>query len=223
MSCGHCVARVKQDARGCARSAGGQCRDRQRIGLVRIAAVTTPERSQRGERRRLSRARYGRSGTDGHDDVGGGGRRTAASAASQSARREQLRIPVTGMTCAACQARVQRALAQQPGVEDASVNLMMANAAVTFDPRRRHARTQLVQAIRDTGYGAELPAMRSSAFEEQEARDRSQREELRSLRARRSRAASRPCSRCCCPMLAPMLRSARDRVSARAARARVRR
>ena len=47
-----------------------------------------------------------------------------------------LTLPVSGMTCAACQARVQRALERTPGVEAASVNLMMANAAVRYDPSR---------------------------------------------------------------------------------------
>ena len=37
-------------------------------------------------------------------------------------------IPVTGMTCAACEARVQRTLSKTPGVVGASVNLMMGNA-----------------------------------------------------------------------------------------------
>jgi P-type Cu+ transporter len=105
----------------------------------------------------------------------------AATAVSPaSARREQIRIPVSGMTCASCQAHVQRALAQQPGVEDASVNLMMETAAVTFDPAVATPE-QLVRAIRDTGYGAELPAVDVSVLEEQDARDRSQREELQAL------------------------------------------
>ncbi|MBK5188993.1 MAG: heavy metal translocating P-type ATPase, partial [Gemmatimonadaceae bacterium] len=95
-------------------------------------------------------------------------------------KREHIRIPVTGMTCAACQAHVQRALAQQPGVQDASVNLMMETAAVTYDPAVASPGA-LVQAIRDTGYGAELPTIDLSVLEEQEARDRSQREELRAL------------------------------------------
>jgi Cu+-exporting ATPase len=103
-----------------------------------------------------------------------------ASGAAATARREQIRIPVSGMTCAACQAHVQRALAQQPGVDDASVNLMMQTAAVTFDPAIATPE-KLVQAIRDTGYGAELPALDLSVLEEQDARDRAQREELRSL------------------------------------------
>ena len=89
-------------------------------------------------------------------------------------------IPVSGMTCAACQARVQRALQQAPGVEDASVNLMMENATVVFDPASTST-TSLVEAIRETGYGAELPA-RSSAFEEQETLDRRQAEEFAELR-----------------------------------------
>ena len=41
---------------------------------------------------------------------------------------------VTGMTCAACQARVQRTLGRTPGVADASVNLMMNSATVEYDP-----------------------------------------------------------------------------------------
>ena len=96
------------------------------------------------------------------------------------ARRESIRIPVTGMTCAACQARVQSTLARQPGVDDASVNLMLESAAVTFDPAVTNAET-LVSAVRSTGYGAELPSADVSPLAEQEARDRSQREEVRAM------------------------------------------
>ena len=42
-----------------------------------------------------------------------------------------IRIPVSGMTCAACQSRVQRTLQQEPGVSDAAVNLMMKSATIT--------------------------------------------------------------------------------------------
>jgi Cu+-exporting ATPase len=68
---------------------------------------------------------------------------------------ETIRIPVSGMTCAACSARVQRTLQKQPGVADANVNLMMKSATITFDPKTVSP-TSLVNAIRDTGYGAEL-------------------------------------------------------------------
>ncbi|MEY3701695.1 MAG: Cation-transporting ATPase PacS, partial [Gemmatimonadota bacterium] len=43
-----------------------------------------------------------------------------------------VRIPVTGMTCAACQANVQRALARAPGVAEAMVDLMTATATVRY-------------------------------------------------------------------------------------------
>ncbi|HJU64736.1 MAG TPA: heavy metal translocating P-type ATPase [Gemmatimonadaceae bacterium] len=95
--------------------------------------------------------------------------------------REIVRIPVSGMTCAACQARVQRTLERQPGVTDASVNLMMKSATVTFDPSTVTPE-RLVDAIRATGYGAELASPHQSAFEEQEARDRAADQEFRELR-----------------------------------------
>ena len=91
------------------------------------------------------------------------------------------RIPVTGMTCAACQARVQKTLAKQPGVNDASVNLMMATATVTYDPATVTPEA-LVAVIEDAGYGAELPQDDRSAFEEQEARDRETAEEFETLK-----------------------------------------
>jgi copper-transporting P-type ATPase V len=42
----------------------------------------------------------------------------------------QLDLPVTGMTCGSCSARVQRVLEKQPGVLDAEVNLATGNARV---------------------------------------------------------------------------------------------
>ncbi|MEW5930037.1 MAG: heavy metal translocating P-type ATPase [Gemmatimonadota bacterium] len=90
-------------------------------------------------------------------------------------------IPVSGMTCAACSGRVQRALEKQPGVETAAVNLMLRNATVAFDPAATSP-DALVEAIRATGYGAELARADQTAFEEQAAQDRAQEEEFRELR-----------------------------------------
>jgi Cu+-exporting ATPase len=108
-------------------------------------------------------------------------RATGPGAPAERATGETIRIPVSGMTCAACQARVQRTLQRQPGVLDASVNLMMRNAAVTYDPAVATP-DALVEAIRTTGYGAELAAPDQSAFEEQAARDRAHDEEFADLR-----------------------------------------
>jgi Cu+-exporting ATPase len=101
--------------------------------------------------------------------------------AGAPAAAEKVTIPVSGMTCAACSGRVQRALEKEPGVADAAVNLMMKSATVRFDPGVTSA-DRLVETIRQTGYGADLAPPEQTAFEEQEARDRAADEEFRDLR-----------------------------------------
>ena len=87
------------------------------------------------------------------------------------------------MTCAACQARVQRTLQKQAGVSDASVNLMMHDATVTFDPAVTSPES-LVSVIVDTGYGATLPRADTNPIAEQDERDAEADREFRSLRAK---------------------------------------
>ena len=92
----------------------------------------------------------------------------------------KLNIPVTGMTCAACQSRVQRQLERTPGVEEATVSLMTNTATVRFDPSVVDA-PALVDRIRSTGYGAELPLDERSAVDEQQAQDEARVAEVRHL------------------------------------------
>ena len=94
---------------------------------------------------------------------------------------EQVTIPVGGMTCAACQSFVQRTLAEADGVQEASVNLMLRHAQVTFDPAATEV-AALVEKIRSTGYEAEMPSEQQSALEEQEKNDAEQVREYRDLR-----------------------------------------
>ena len=94
---------------------------------------------------------------------------------------ERVNIPVTGMTCAACQSFVQRTLAGEAGVQDATVNLMLHNATVTFDPHVISP-SGLVEKIRSTGYGAELPVANESVLAAQEKNDEEQLREYRQLR-----------------------------------------
>ena len=103
--------------------------------------------------------------------------------AGDAAATADVTLPVGGMTCAACQSAVQRALRKAPGVVDASVNLMTRSAAITFDPGATTP-ASLVGVIRDTGYESELPAPGRTAFEEQAALDAANDAELRSLRAK---------------------------------------
>ena len=90
-------------------------------------------------------------------------------------------LPVSGMTCAGCSAHVQKALAGAPGVTEANVNLMTSNATVTFEPNVTSPE-KLVEAVRATGYGAELPDESRSSIEEQEAQDRAHEAEFREYR-----------------------------------------
>jgi Cu+-exporting ATPase len=96
---------------------------------------------------------------------------------------ERVTIPVTGMTCAACQSFVQRTLSEETGVHEATVNLMLHNATVTFDPQAVSP-AGLVEKIRSTGYGAEMPVAKASVLEQQEKHDEEQLREYRTLRVK---------------------------------------
>ena len=65
---------------------------------------------------------------------------------------QQLQLPVTGMTCASCARRIERALKNVPGVADAGVNLASEQASVSYDPAQV-APGQLLSAVEDAGYG----------------------------------------------------------------------
>ncbi|MGH7699909.1 MAG: heavy metal translocating P-type ATPase [Gemmatimonadales bacterium] len=60
-------------------------------------------------------------------------------------------LPIEGMSCAACAATVQEALAGAPGVAAAAVNYATAKAGVEYDDERTGA-GQLLRAVRDAGY-----------------------------------------------------------------------
>lgn len=67
----------------------------------------------------------------------------------------RITVEVSGMSCASCQARVQKTLAAQPGVVDANVNLMTHQATIFFDPGVCTP-DRLIRSVRQSGYGAEL-------------------------------------------------------------------
>ena len=55
-------------------------------------------------------------------------------AATSTAQIETVQIPVEGMTCASCVARVQKGLSKVEGVTEASVNFATEKATVSYDP-----------------------------------------------------------------------------------------
>lgn len=64
-------------------------------------------------------------------------------------------IPVTGMTCAACSARVQESLSGMAGVSEASVNLAAERATIAFDPSKTSI-SAFIELIEDLGYGVRI-------------------------------------------------------------------
>ncbi len=62
-----------------------------------------------------------------------------------------LEMGITGMTCAACVTRVEKALSKVPGVVNASVNLATERASIQYIPGSA-SQTQFKTAIREAGY-----------------------------------------------------------------------
>jgi Cu+-exporting ATPase len=90
---------------------------------------------------------------------------------------ERVTLPVRGMHCAACVAKVERALTGVPGVDAASVNLATEQATVAFDPGRVDVE-RLQAAVATAGYDlAAAPTPRGSEADDRErtAREREQR------------------------------------------------
>jgi Cu+-exporting ATPase len=74
----------------------------------------------------------------------------------------QIRLPIEGMTCATCVARVEKALKKVPGVGSAEVNLATETATVTLAAGARPE--TLVEAVHKAGYETHLePAPRTAA------------------------------------------------------------
>lgn len=59
---------------------------------------------------------------------------------------------ITGMTCAACSARIEKGLKKMNGVKDANVNLALEKAMVQYDPEIIKL-TDIMQKVEDLGYG----------------------------------------------------------------------
>jgi Cu+-exporting ATPase len=66
----------------------------------------------------------------------------------------QIRLPIQGMTCASCVARVEKALRKVPGVSEAEVNLATESASVHY--ARGTPPEALVDAVRKAGYETRL-------------------------------------------------------------------
>ncbi len=94
---------------------------------------------------------------------------------------ERCTIAVSGMHCAGCSSRIQQILQQTPGVNAANVNLMTGSATIDFDPASISP-AGLVEVIRGTGYGAEVPPSTASAEAILDKEDEARAAEIDTLR-----------------------------------------
>lgn len=68
-----------------------------------------------------------------------------------------VRIPVTGMSCAACARSVETVLSKQPGVSEVAVNFADESARITLNPEETSL-DLLQKAVQKVGYGLILDA-----------------------------------------------------------------
>lgn len=67
----------------------------------------------------------------------------------------QEKYNVTGMSCAACSSRVEKAVSALPGMKECSVNLLKNSMVVQYDEKTLTG-TDIIQAVEKAGYGASL-------------------------------------------------------------------
>lgn len=80
--------------------------------------------------------------------------KTTAESENESTKKK-IKIGVSGMTCAACSATIERSLNKREGVNNAVVSLATNEAVVTFDPTLINE-SELVDAIESVGYDVRL-------------------------------------------------------------------
>ncbi|MFU0833265.1 MAG: Copper-exporting P-type ATPase [Oscillospiraceae bacterium] len=85
-------------------------------------------------------------------------------------------LNITGMSCAACSARIEKKLSRMEGVHNAGVNLTTEKATVEYDPNIVGV-SDLIHAVESLGYGAER-AEEISKDREKEVREK----EVKSLK-----------------------------------------
>lgn len=74
----------------------------------------------------------------------------------------QEKYNVTGMTCAACQARVQKSVSNLTGVQECNVNLLKNSMVVTYDDKNVNS-GQIIAAVEKAGYGASIQQVKGKS------------------------------------------------------------
>ena len=64
---------------------------------------------------------------------------------------------ITGMTCSACSARIEKGVSGMEGAQEVNVNLLKNSMTVTYDENRTNSQ-QIIDKVVDIGYGASVHA-----------------------------------------------------------------
>ncbi|UZJ79909.1 heavy metal translocating P-type ATPase [Fictibacillus sp. KU28468] len=68
---------------------------------------------------------------------------------------DKVEFNISGMTCSACAARIEKGLKKQNGILDANVNLALETATVSYQPSEISV-SEMIKKVEDLGYGASL-------------------------------------------------------------------
>jgi len=68
---------------------------------------------------------------------------------------ERIDLPITGMSCASCAAKIEKGLSNLEGVSKATVNFASEKATVVFHPFQTDL-SHLIEKVKDLGYGAKV-------------------------------------------------------------------
>ena len=71
----------------------------------------------------------------------------------------ELKFDITGMTCAACSARVEKVTNAVAGVKRAEVNLLAGTMQVQME--NEDCVSQIISAVHNAGYGASVCGLKS--------------------------------------------------------------
>lgn len=68
---------------------------------------------------------------------------------------EKIMFDITGMTCSACQGRIEKGISKMDGIEEVRVNLLTNSMSVVFDAEKADT-GQIIKKVEHIGYGASL-------------------------------------------------------------------
>ena len=74
-------------------------------------------------------------------------------AAAKGAGAKTVSLPITGMSCASCAAKIEKGITGLSGIITASVNFATEKISITYDPEKVHL-NDFVKTIKELGYGA---------------------------------------------------------------------